>query len=347
MLSEYSTEVISSNDERGLQEVEQFLARFDLTFDRNVEYTITIRWSGRMVGTGSFAGEVLRNVAVDEAIQGGGLASLILSDLMQEQARRGRLHYFIYTKPSMSHLFVNIGFKEIARAEPHAALLETGIGSVGKYCESVAKQAAWLQGTRAAVVVNCNPFTKGHQALIQKAADENNGVIVFVVSEDLSLFPFADRLDLVKAGVASMTNVVVVPTGRYIVSSATFPTYFTRHEDQAAAQTQLDINLFAEQIAPRLNITERYIGEEPYCPITNAYNTAMTEILPKHGIRIRVMPRIEVDGQIVSASKVREMIRQGDWQGIKQAVPATTYRYLISTDAKEIIEKIRQSTSRH
>jgi [citrate (pro-3S)-lyase] ligase len=142
------------------------------------------------------------------------------------------------------------------------------------------------------VVVNCNPFTKGHQALIRKAASENDGVIVFVVSEDKSLFPFEHRLKLVKAGVADLPNVAVVPAGNYIISSATFPTYFTREQDKVVAQTRLDIKLFADKIARSLGITARYIGEEPYCPVTNAYNQAMLDILPQYGIDIKVMARI-------------------------------------------------------
>ncbi|MCX7781132.1 MAG: [citrate (pro-3S)-lyase] ligase, partial [Negativicutes bacterium] len=326
---------------------EAFLAKFELSFDRNVEYTIAVRQDGRLIGTGSFAGEVLRNIAVDETIQGAGLTALILSELMQEQARRGRMHYFIFTKPSKAHLFANLGFTEIARAEPYVALLETGLGSVETYCDTVARQAAQLPAQRAAVVVNCNPFTKGHQALIRKAASENGGVIVFVVSEDKSLFPFEHRIKLVRAGVADLPNVAVVSAGKYIVSSATFPTYFTRDEDQVVAQTRLDITLFATQIARRLGITARYIGEEPYCSVTGAYNAAMLDIFPQHGIEIVVMKRIEADGEIISASKVRDMIRQGDWAGIQKAVPATTYNYLLSPEAQEVLAKIRSSHSRH
>lgn len=257
------------------------------------------------------------------------------------------MHYFIFTKPSTAHLFTNLGFTEIARAEPYVSLLETGLGSVETYCNSISKEAEHLSPQRAAVVVNCNPFTNGHQALIRKSASENEAVIVFVVSEDRSLFPFEHRIQLVKGGVSDLTNVVVVPAGKYIVSSTTFPTYFTREEDKVLAQTRLDIELFANQIAHRLGITTRYVGSEPYCQITNSYNQAMVDILPQHGIKLIVMERTQSDGEIVSASKVRDMIRQGDWNGIKKAVPETTYTYLQSPEARDVLEKIRISHSRH
>ncbi|EGO62324.1 [citrate (pro-3S)-lyase] ligase [Acetonema longum] len=330
--------------------VRTFLARFGLSYDEDVEYTINLRLHGNLAGTGSFKGEILRNIAVDESVQGAGFTATIVSELMQEQARRGRMHYFIFTKPAKAHLFGNLGFVEICRAEPYAALLETGLGSVGAYCAEIAQKAAHIahiQGPRAAVVVNCNPFTLGHLALIEKAAGENAAVIVFVVSEDRSLFPFDVRFRLVREGVAHLANVAVVPGGKYIISAATFPTYFTHEEDKVVAQTRLDINLFAGKIAPNLGIRARYIGREPYCPVTNAYNTAMLDILPAHGIEVRVLERTQIQGEIVSASKVRDRIRQDDWEVIRSLVPAVTYRYLRSEDAREILEKIRSSDSRH
>lgn len=347
MFGEYQVEIIPASDKRGLAEVEKFLATFDLSFERELEYTVAVRLGDKLVGTGSFLGEVLRNVAVDESLQGSGLTALILSQLMQEQARKGRMHYFIFTKPSTAPLFVNLGFREIVRAEPHVALLESGLGSIDSYCASVAKLVAYLPEQRAAVVVNCNPFTKGHQGLIRKTASENDGVIVFVVSEDKSLFPFETRMKLVREGLADLPNVVVVPTGKYIISSATFPTYFTRDENKITAQTRLDVTLFASQIAPQLGITARYIGEEPYCSVTDAYNQAMEEIFPQYGIDLKIMKRLQVDEAIVSASKVRDLIRCGDWDSIRTLVPETTLVYLKSAEAQPIIEKIQHSTSRH
>lgn len=348
MSEQTSIEVVNLKSEKSFNEIKSFLARFDLSFDGDVEYTLALRDDqGKLIGTGSFAGEVLRNIAVDENIQGAGLTAKILTALMQELARRGVMHYFLFTKPNKAHLFANLGFKEIARAEPHVTLLETGLGSIDSYCEALKKQTARLPQNRAGLVVNCNPFTKGHQALIRKAAEENEGVIVFVVSEDRSLFPFADRLRLVKAGVADLPNVAVVSGGKYIISSATFPTYFTRIENQVEAQTRLDITLFASRIAGQLGIVTRYAGEEPYCPVTNAYNQAMQETLPAHGVQLKVIPRIAIAGDIVSASKARDMIRHNDWEGLTRVLPETTLEYLKSEESLPVREKIKLTDSRH
>ena len=47
------------------------------------------------------------------------------------------------------------------------------------------------------IVMNCNPFTKGHLALITYAAKSCSLLHIFVVEENRSCFPFADRLLLV------------------------------------------------------------------------------------------------------------------------------------------------------
>lgn len=340
-------ETVNLNSQRERKEIQEFLTQFDLTYEGNAEYSIVMRADGRLIATGSFAGEILCNIAVDDALQGMGLTATIVTELMREQVRRGRLHYFLFTRPAKAHLFEALGFAEIARAEPYAALLESGLGSVKSFCDDIRKQFRNLDASRAAIVVNCNPFTKGHEALIRLASQENEEVVVFVVSEDRSLFPFPDRFHLVKVGCAALANVIVVPTGPYMVSSATFPTYFTREEDKVTAQTRLDVAVFAAQIAPRLGISVRYVGEEPYCPVTNAYNQAMQEILPTYGIALKRVNRYQTDGDIVSASKVRELIRRNDWNGIARCVPTVTLDYLKSPEAAEVLENIRNSASRH
>lgn len=340
--------VVNLDNPREVAAVATFLERFDLSFDSTVEYTVALYKDDNIVATGSLNGEVLRNFAVDESLQGEGLSASVVSHLIGEASRRGRYHYFIFTKPSKVHLFNSLGFKEIARAEPYAALLESGMGSIESHCRSLSQAVAKLpSGRRAALVVNCNPFTLGHQALITKAASENASVVVLVVSEDKSLFPFADRIRLVREGLAHLDNVVVVPGGKYIVSTATFPGYFTRGEETVFAQTRLDATIFGCYIAPALGVTARYVGDEPYCEVTNAYNHAMAEVLPKYGIEFKIMLRASVEGEVISASRVRDLLRQDEWDEIRQLVPATTYSYLISEEARPVIEHIKGSLSRH
>ena len=344
----FEERTVNLKREQDLTVVRTFLARFGLTFDAAVEYTVALYRDGLIVASGSLAGEVLRNIAVEPSLQGEGLTAAVVSHLMREAARRDRFHYFIYTKPTAAHLFSGLGFNEIARAEPYAALLESGIGSISDHCRDLTEATRRLPpGPRASLVVNCNPFTLGHQAVIAKAAAENAAVVVMVVEEDSSLIPFEARIRLVREGLKDIDNVLVLPGGKYVISAATFPGYFTRGEDTVQAQTRLDAAVFAGYIAPALAVTRRYVGEEPYCAVTESYNQALLEILPPRGIEVVIMPRIMVDGAAISASRVRELIRQDDWAEIRRLVPQGTYDYLHSREALPVIDAIRQSQSRH
>ncbi|MBR6636733.1 MAG: [Phascolarctobacterium sp.] len=145
---------------------------------------------------------------------------------------------------------------------------------------------------------------------------------------------------LMKQGVADLRNVVVISGGDYIVSNATFPTYFIKGTDELAAQTRLDAMIFAQRIAPELNITARYVGEEPNDKTTMAYNQAMSEILPENGIELYIIPRKEINGEVISASKVRKAVLEGNWEAVASMVPKSTLIYLQSDKGNEIVKRI-------
>ena len=150
--------------------ISRFLAGFSLTFDTNIEYTMALLQQGDIVATGSLSGEVLRNIAICDSLQGQGLAGLLVSKLIQEASRRGNFHYFIFTKTATAHLFTELGFNTVMQIPDYVTLLESGLGTIESYCSQLKQEARELPaGPRAAVVVNCNPFTLGHKALIAKA----------------------------------------------------------------------------------------------------------------------------------------------------------------------------------
>jgi [citrate (pro-3S)-lyase] ligase len=176
--------------------------------------------------------------------------------------------------------------------------------------------------------MNCNPFTLGHQHLIQTAASECDRLYVFVLSEDKSQFSAADRLALVKAGTAHLPNVTVLPTGPYLISSATFPTYFLKDREQAGSvQCSLDIEIFARYYAPHFGITHRFVGTEPLSPMTGQYNEALKAHLPERGIVLTEIPRLETGDAPISATAVRQALDEG--KDFRHLVPDTTYEYLI------------------
>ena len=88
------------------------------------------------------------------------------------------------------------------------------------------------------------------------------------------------------------------------------------------------MEIFASHFAPALHITRRYVGTEPFSPVTAAYNRAMKAFLPGRGIEVREIPRKAIDGTPISASAVRALLGRGQAQTLHQLVPETTWRYL-------------------
>lgn len=183
--------------------------------------------------------------------------------------------------------------------------------------------------TIGSIVMNCNPFTLGHRYLIEQALKECDYLAIFVVQEDKSNFSFEDRLRLVSEGVADLPNVMVIPSGRFIISSLTFSEYFNKSElQEREIDTSNDIIIFAKEIAPCLHITKRFVGEEPLDKVTKQYNESMKKILPEYGIQYIEIPRIKSDDEVISASRVRRLLEQSDFLAIKKLVPESTFKYL-------------------
>ncbi len=183
--------------------------------------------------------------------------------------------------------------------------------------------------TTGSIVMNCNPFTHGHRYLIEWAANTVDELIVFILEEDKSYFPFSDRIELVKKGVKDLENVIVVPSGQFIISNITFKSYFQKEEKKEKIDASLDLDVFGKYLAPYANITKRFVGDEPLCVVTSQYNDQMLQILPKYGIEVVVIPRKEFDGTPISASRVRQCIKDKQKKELIDIVPKTTYDYLL------------------
>ena len=123
-------------------------------------------------------------------------------------------------------------------------------------------------GLSAALVMNANPFTLGHQYLVETAASQCHTLHLFLVSEDVSLIPFSVRKKLVLEGISHLPNVVFHNSGPYIISNATFPSYFLKDEESVIkGHAKLDLIVFTK-IARALSVTRRYVGEEPFSQVT-------------------------------------------------------------------------------
>lgn len=340
-------EKINLKDRDEKQELEFFLNKFNLELDKDVDYSLAIREGGEIKATCSKAKNVLKCFAVDEVLRGEGITNTLITDLINRLFEEGIYHSFIFTKPENVSIFSSLGFNLIHKVMD-VALLENGIQDINSYLSKFVKKFGIGVSKKAALVMNCNPFTIGHQYLIQRASEENEEVIVFIVEEDRSLFPFQTRFELVKRGTEHLKNVTLVPGGEYIISSATFPSYFLREEGtRLKAYTELDAGIFAKYFCSRLNITRRYVGTEPYCKVTNAYNQTLKEVLSQYGVELCMIERKKQENYEISASTVRNLIKEENYEELKNILPQTTLDFLYTEEGKEIIEKIKASNSPH
>ncbi len=305
------------------KEIRAFLAERGLTMEGGADYCAVLRDDfGRIAACGCLDGSVVKYVAVSPEAEGEGAAATIVSELVNRAYREGREHLFLFTKLGNDDMFRSLGFYPVARTSD-AVMLEDRRDGIAHFIASLPK----AEGIKGACVVNCDPFTLGHRHLIETAAKACDFLYVFVVSEDAAHFPAKDRYELVKRGTADLVNIVVVQSEDYLVSRATFPAYFIKDRVRVEdVKTEMDIAVFGGRIAPGLGISRRYVGTEPYCPVTSTYNQRMRELLPAYGIEFIEIPR--KDG--ISASAVRRFLKEGRLEEIKALVPPTTYAYLKS-----------------
>ena len=175
------------------------------------------------------------------------------------------------------------------------------------------------------IVMNANPFTLGHRYLVEKASEQVEKLFVIPVKEDVSLFPYEERLEMIRRGCEGLAT--ALEGSDYQISAATFPTYFLKDLSEASeTQMLLDLDLFGRHIAPAFGATARFVGTEPSDPLTARYNELMKEVLPSYGIQVVEIPRLNG----VQASDVRKALEQGSFQTAASMTPPTTWPYLIA-----------------
>lgn len=306
------------------------LTQAGLTPDDQVDYTVGIYDQDQLIATGSIFQNIIKMVAVADTAKHHNLLVPVVTALSERLTATGYEQAYVYTKPCTAPYFTALGFKTIAETA-HVALLERGYPDLAAY-QAKLKRAKRPSHHAGAIVMNANPFTNGHRFLVETALKTCDVLYVLVVSEERSLFDTATRLAMVKAGVADLTNVVVLPTDHYLVANTTFPAYFLKDRANltvAAEQADLDAQLFLQRIAPILQIRQRFVGEEPNSPVTAVYNQRMATRFANQ-LRLTVIPRKRLDQRVISATDVRQALGNADWQRVRALVPPTTYQLLRS-----------------
>jgi [citrate (pro-3S)-lyase] ligase len=329
---------------RDVMEARHFLSRNGLSFEEGCDDLAGIHEGGKLVAVGARAGNVLKMFAVEPTRQDGTLLGEVTTFLIKRGFRAGFDSLFVFTKPEYAVTFEALNFSLLASHE-RVSLLEYG-GGLERWLSSHLSKVR--EGLNGALVMNCNPFTLGHLHLVESAARQVDNLYLFVVREERSVFPFAVRFRLVAEGVANLGNVLFLDTSSYAISGVTFPTYFLKGDDQVARiQMELDLLLFAGRIAPFFGISRRFFGSEPFCAVTRGYNDAMKRLLPVYGIDAVEVERKGCSDGIISASRVRELLKGNDLCLLESYLPETTLAYLRSAAAAPVLERLRESNGRH
>lgn len=335
--------------------IRRFLSPMGFYFDPSeVEYSVLLyTLNDEIIGVGSVQGKILKYVAVSPSFRETTAFARIVTHLTEHVMAQFQ-QAFVFTRPENITRFAGLGYKHIVSAEPLISVMEFGYKGVDdykKYLQSI--KVDHEMGSVAAIVMNCNPFTLGHQYLVEKASAANALVYLFVVEEDRSVIPFSHRWEIIRKGIAHLPNVVMVKGDEYIVSSTTFPNYFLKNESPdmvTQKQAELDIRLFCEHIVPVLGIQSRYVGTEDYCATTKLYNRVMRDLLPANNITFIEVPRKKIsvlDEGFISATKVREAIRDGRESELNGLLPETTLDYIRSEAFCVVRKNIQEMVSRH
>lgn len=343
--------------------VEAFLAANGLRLAPLDRYVVVTRDEDgdEILAGGGLDGNVIKCVAVSESARSEGLMNILVSRLIVIAREEGRESVKAFTKPENEGIFKSLGFALIA-SSPNAILMENGRGGLPeyrKYLESLARP-----GRNGAIVMNANPFTKGHRYLVDQAASQVDNLYVIVVKEDRSRFPYVERKAMIEAGCAGLDNVVVCEGSDYAISAATFPTYFLKKLDDATdTQIALDLDLFVNHIAQPLGVTVRFAGSEPEDALTRRYNGLMAEILPgtsvavvrqdhqpdpelvkgsalrqaRRPIDFVEIPRLEQKGKPISATSLRRALDKGNLKEAMEYIPKSTVPYLVADLAERAL----------
>lgn len=317
--------------------VERFLADNSLRLEDVDYYAVAIDDDGNIIVGGGLQGNVIKCIAVDSAARETGLSNKLISHLITMANQQGADTVKVYTKPGNCSIFQSMGFKVIAQS-PCAILMENGVKGINAYIDYLHQVRDGRPDGAAAIVMNANPFTRGHRYLVEQAAQGASTLYVIVVREDRSVFSYDERLAMIQAGCKGLDNVIVVEGSDYAISELTFPTYFLKQvTDATDTHITLDLDLFATHIAPALGVTTRFVGSEPIDELTARYNHLMQEQLPKRGIEVNTVERLVQDGQPVSASRLRQALADGSLRQAAELVPATTVPYLLAHVAADAL----------
>lgn len=86
--------------------------------------------------------------------------------LLEKLREENQLHSFLYTKPKNEQIFQSLGFQKVV-ANQEVLFMEQGKPDFADYLGYLTQHKK--AGPASSIVMNANPFTKGHQYLVESS----------------------------------------------------------------------------------------------------------------------------------------------------------------------------------
>lgn len=298
--------------ESEIKTIKLFLNGNDLLFDELIEKSFYIEENDEVLGTISIYKNIIKCFAVKKEYRSENYGGILISYILNYFYQNNINHFMVYTKLEYANLFLNSNFKEVIRTS-NVIILESGSPLITDYVKDIRKKIEYHfdinvdEADIASIVVNCNPVTTGHLDLIEHIAKNHSYVIVFLLEEDLSMFTYKERMSMLYLATSYLSNVLIVPSGEYIISSLTFPNYFLKNEDLKNDEwSKTDALIFNKYFMPILNISKRYVGSETKGYMLR-YNNTLKFILEDKLVEVERFKENDID---ISASAVRTLIKE-------------------------------------
>ncbi len=313
-------------------ELTAFLAAGNLTIDPHIEKMICfLDEEDKIIACGGIDHGVIKNILVDKNHQHDGHAASLISHLTLLAQANGQTHLTLFTNPINKSIFSALGFTPIVQTND-ILFMENKPNGIIHYLDKLPKFA----GCNGCIIMNANPITLGHIQLIKYASARCDHLYIFIVEEDRSLFTFQQRISLVQQSIEDIHNASVHSTSKYLISSATFPDYFIKEKvNTDKIHAELDIAIFLKYFVPSLNLAIRFVGSEPFDQVTNAYNKLMHDKFTDTAIKLIEISRFCHDDEIISATKVRKLIQEGNFDDAARYVPKAVNDMMLSMKARE------------
>ena len=191
-----------------------------------------------------------------------------------------------------------------------------------------------------ALVFNSNPLTVGGRYLAEIASRRCRRVLLFVIQgktdsgshgnheETVIEFPFEKRFAMTRAALSDLENVLVIPSGPYLIGRDDYPAgYLSGSLGAAHAHGFLDGMVFCH-ICNALGIRLAFAGDEPRDEMSEIHLNTLRQICAQSGIVLKVAERKRIGDKYISSSLVRKAISAGDRDTVEKLVPPQVMPFL-------------------